>query len=245
MKKTIILCLAAIAATVLPMQAGTPKGNISFNPEPGDNRPFGISVGLVTKQITFDEETYPWMILNQLATGELTKKSSPSFRVGLSWSPEFRYGIGLQTGIYYELSTDSYSYNDNSITETSEKISIDEHNLSIPLRIQWRYEIIRDLSIFIYTGPSFDFSVAYNAKVSISMPDMNINETEKVNVYNDDSDLNRFNMLWGVGAGVRWKFLQLNIGGDWGLTSIFKSTAGDDIVAHLNKPFHISISYLF
>lgn len=245
MKKTIVLCLAAIAATALPIQAGTPKGNISFNPEPGDNRPFGISVGLVTKQITFGEETYPWMLLDQLATGELTKKSSPSFRVGLSWSPEFRYGIGLQTGIYYELSTDSYNYYDNSIIETSEKISIDEHNLSIPLRVQWRYEIIRDLSIFIYTGPSFDFSVAYNAKVSISMPDRNINKTEKVSVYNDDSDLNRFNMLWGVGAGVRWKFLQLNIGGDWGLTSIFKSAAGDDVVAHLNKPFHISISYLF
>ena len=47
-------------------------------------------------------------------------------------------------------------------------------------------------------------------------------------------------MLWGVGGGVRWKGLQLMLGGDWGLTKIV-----DNYDVKLNKPFFITVSYLF
>ena len=120
----------------------------------------------------------------------------------------------------------------------SSKLKLDEHTLSIPVRVQYRYEIIPDLSVFIYTGPSFDISLAYNATAEMSA--MGISESEKDNLYND-SDNNQFHLMWGVGAGVRWKFLQLNIGGDWGLTPLYKSESG----THLNKPFHITLSYRF
>ena len=224
MKKLNIFCIAAaMICLTLPSTAGTPEGKIAFNPEPSDNRPFGISVGLVTKQMSDGSTKIPWMMLDQIATGRMNKKSSPSFQIGFSWSPEFRYGIGLQTGIFYELSADSYK---------RYYIKIDEHTLSIPLRVQWRYEIIRDLSLFIYTGPSFDIGLVYNIK----------ERGRKIDAYKHiDSDFSRFHMMWGVGAGVRWKFLQLNIGGDWGLTPLYKSESG----AHLNKPFHITLSYRF
>lgn len=167
------------------------------------------------------------------------QKSSPSFQIGFSWSPEFRYGIGLQTGIFYELSVDSYSISETIMGESiSSKLKLDEHTLSIPVRVQYRYEIIPDLSVFIYTGPSFDISLAYNATAEMSA--MGISEREKENLYND-SDNNQFHLMWGAGAGVRWKFLQLNIGGDWGLTPLYKSESS----AHLNKPFHITLSYRF
>ena len=68
--------------------------------------------------------------MEQLAEGELgNKKSSPSFQIGFSWSPEFRYGIGIQTGVYYELSVDNLS-NFGGYISTSCKL--DEHTLSIP-----------------------------------------------------------------------------------------------------------------
>lgn len=66
-------------------------------------------------------------------------------------------------------------------------------------------------------------------------------ETEKYNAY-EDGDINRFNMLWGVGAGIRWKGLQLMLGGDWGLTNIYKD---DSWKTKLNKLFSISLTYLF
>ena len=240
MKKFIFKATAAIAA--IAAMSGTSyaqSGKLQFNPEPSDNRPFGISVGLVTKQLSDGQNKMPWMFMEQLAEGELgNKKSSPSFQIGFSWSPEFRYGIGIQTGVYYELSVDNLSVSENiGGYDLSTSCKLDEHTLSIPLRVQWRYEIINDLSIFLYTGPSFDIGLAYNVNMSANIPSVGSQDNIKVDAYKE-SDLNRFNMTWGVGAGIRWKFLQLNLGSDWGLTSIMEGTK-------LNKPFHVTLSYRF
>lgn len=208
-----------------PARTNAGQGKLRFNPEPSDNRPFGISIGYTSKQQTDGEDKVPWVYLGN----NENKKSSAALRVGLYWAPEFRYGLGIQTGLYYEM---SYSKEDSE----GIKISWSEHNLSIPLRIQYRYEIISDLSVFIYTGPSFDISLANTMKASAD------GYSEKINVnVIEESGLNRFNMLWGVGAGVRWRGLQLMLGGDWGLTKIYK----DDYGIKLNKPFSISLSYQF
>lgn len=124
------------------------------------------------------------------------------------------------------------STNNNSTDYDGTPINVkgSEHTLNIPLRVQYRYEIIRNLSVFIYTGPSFDIHLAlvrnWNGEVE--------------ELYHGDSYLNRFQMLWGVGAGVRWKGLQLMMGGDWGLMPFEKES-----IHKLNKPFFISLSYLF
>lgn len=195
-----------------------------FNPEPqGDKRTFGISIGYTSKQIKYSDGKYPWCYIGE----DESKKSSPALQVGFYWAPEFRYGVGLQTGLYYELSTSKYSGEGYSA-------SVSEHNLSVPVRLQYRYEIIRDLSIFLYTGPSLDVSVAMKGKASY------MGESEEINMYAEEGAPGRFNMLWGVGAGIRWKGLQLMLGGDWGMLNLYKDEA-----SKLSKPFHISLTYLF
>lgn len=225
--------------------ASESKGNVKkrgFNPEPvARKRPFGLSIGYVSKQIDNMGTKIPWVAF----TWD-DRKYSPALRVGLWWAPEFKYGIGLQTGIYYELSYSNYKgdvYDSilGGLLAENASLSLMEHNLSIPLRLQYRYEIIPDLSVFIYTGPSFDYSVAYDATVTLG------GETRKVSIYSEEMEaelgggFNRFNVLWGVGAGVRWKGLQLILGGDWGLTNIVKDYSG----SKLDKPFTISLQYLF
>ncbi len=214
---------------------------IKFNPEPvARKRPFGLSVGYVSKQCNNMGLKIPWVY----AGYDETKKSSPALRVGLWYAPEFGYGIGLQTGIYYELSYSHYKgdvYDFDYLLAKNANISLMEHNLSLPLRIQYRYEIIPDLSIFIYTGPSFDFSVAYEGKVTVG------NESGTVSMYSKEMEeelgfsYNRYNILWGVGGGIRWKGLQLSFSGDWGLTNLVKDYSG----TKLNKPFSVSLQYLF
>lgn len=229
-ESTVAVTAASENTAAVATVAAVPKTNsdkLRFNLEPqGEKRTFGISVGYTSKQMKDkDGDKYPWCYIGD----DDSKKSSAALRVGFYWAPEFRYGIGLQTGLYYDMSTSTYKEEEISLSSS-------EHSLSIPLRIQYRYEIIPDLSIFLYTGPSFDISLAYTAKASY------MGETEKESMYGEDSDLNRFNMLWGVGAGVRWKGLQLMLGGDWGLTNIYKD---DPWKTKLNKPFSISLTYLF
>lgn len=240
MRKFISFAAILMMIAALPLTAASPEnGKLTFNPEPSDNRPFGISVGMSLKQVNTHGYKSSWMMTTLF---DEEKKVSPAFQIGFTWSPEFRYGIGIQTGIYYELSTDSYSENGTIMDEKySSSINLNEHNLSIPVRAQWRYEIIQDLSVFLYTGPSFDISLAYNISISNKIPAFDIDESAKMSLY-DESDINRFNLMWGVGGGIRWKFLQFKVGGDWGLTSLYHDEVEK---AKLNRPFYFSLSYQF
>lgn len=156
--------------------------------------------------------------------------TSAALKIGLTVTPEFKYGIGIQTGIFYELT--AASHRDRS---EGYKVSMSEHSLDIPLRVQYRYEIIRDLSVFLYTGPEFEIGLAYTMKEKAD------EETDRVSLYGDEMPWRRFRMYWGVGAGIQWKYLQLRMGGDWGLLSCYKYVD----YCKMDKPFNICLSYLF
>lgn len=236
MRKTIISAVAAAALTAVLCPALSAQSTIQFNPEPlTGNRALGISVGVVTKQLTQGDIKMPWMYLDYL-TGDSKAKQSVALQVGLTWSPEFRYGIGLQTGLFYEMSYQSKTMGTEGISVSG---SLSDHNLSIPLRVQWRYEIVPDWSVFVYTGPSFDIGVGGKFKQSAEAMGESVATEESI--YDPEYGFKRFNMLWGVGAGVRWKFLQLRIGGDWGLLNINRL----DEKVTLSKPLHVTLSYLF
>lgn len=184
----------------------------------------GLSVGYSAKRLVSPGYKGPW-----IGGGEGGYKlTNPALKAGLYWAPEFKYGIGLQGGAYYEWST--YI----SPSNAPYSVEISEHTVSFPLRVQYRYEIMKDLSVFAYTGPSFDVSVEY--KTTVSAGDMKHIHYE----YGEGSDLRRFNLLWGAGIGVRYNCVQLMMGGDWGLINISKSTP-----AKLNKPFFVTLSYVF
>ena len=199
MRKTIISAVAAAALTAVLCPALSAQSTIQFNPEPlTGNRALGISVGVVTKQLTQGDIKMPWMYLDYL-TGDSKAKQSAALQVGLTWSPEFRYGIGLQTGLFYEMSYQSKTMGTEGISVSG---SLSDHNLSIPLRVQWRYEIVPDWSVFVYTGPSFDIGVGGKFKQSAEAMGESVATEESI--YDPEYGFKRFNMLWGVGAGVRW-----------------------------------------
>ena len=229
MRTAVALTALALTGTLLPARNG-----IQFNPEPlTGNRALGISVGVVTKQLRQGDVVMPWMYLDRLIDRSGPDQSA-SLQVGLIWSPEFRYGVGIQTGIYYEMSTQSRDV--EGLTAT-----LSDHALSIPLRVQWRYEIVPDWSVFVYTGPSFGIGVA--GKMRLSGEVLGQEMSTEDGIYDPEYGYRRFNMYWGVGAGVRWRFLQLRIGGDWGLLNINGNSNLERIV--MNKPLHVTLSYMF
>ena len=126
----------------------------------------------------------------------------------------------LQTGVYYELTMEQHSYE----TNRAYSFFASEHALAIPIRFQYRIEVAKDFSLFLYTGPSFDFGLAFNIRQetrgvgSLIKPDV-----EEYNIYKEspqELSIYRVNVMWGVGGGLRWKGLQLRAGGDWGLINM-------------------------
>ena len=221
---------------------GGSKFKLQFNPTPtGDKHIFGITLGYTSKTMSAsdsrEKEEMPW-----LGVGE-NKKSTPGLLIGFTATPEFKYGIGIQTGLTYELYRAVEKYHDDEVTE---KLSAMEHSITIPLRVQYRYEIIRDLSVFLYTGPAFE--VAFGGVVKDQAGSET--ETDKLDgpdgMYSKNGGYNRFQMYWGFGGGVQWKYLQLRMGGDWGITDLRKKEYRDSGSTYTrNKPFSICLSYLF
>lgn len=184
----------------------------------GERRPLGISVGYTARQLRTPDGSFPWC-----GIGDLARSSSPAWTVGLYWAPEFKYGLGIQTGVYADFATCTY-----------DDISLFDCNLSVPLRVQYRYAILSNLSVFVFTGPGFDMGLAYNV-------DMDGHPEDGFSLY-DTADISRFNLTWGIGAGLRWNGLQIMFTSDWGLLNVLKDSKDR---VRLNKPFGVSIAYNF
>lgn len=184
----------------------------------GERRPLGIAVGYTARQLRISDGVFPWC-----GIGGSARSSSPAWTAGLYWTPEFKYGLGIQTGIYADFTSGSY-----------EDISVFDCNVSVPIRVQYRYAIMNSLSVFVFTGPGFDMGLAYNVSVA-GHPEDNFS------LY-DVADISRFNLTWGFGAGLRWNGLQIMFTSDWGLLNVLEGSKGS---ARLNKPFGVNIAYNF
>lgn len=261
-----------------PVAAPKPKREVKLPSPKSKQRPIGIVIGYTQKSLSAKEYDYVYneknkqyeisnvkKVKNGLTNYYLwdynderpAKKYSNTLVFGFSWTPEFGYGFGLQTGIYYELTMERHKYDsyDPDIyiypyRGYTHSLFANEHALSIPLRFQYRIEVAKDFSLFLYTGPSFDFSLAFNIRETISYIDSKLEpEVTKHNVYKESAQedrLHRVNVMWGVGGGLRWKGLQLRAGGDWGLINMIgpRPEIPEDKI-FLHKPFHIALSYQF
>lgn len=189
MKKNFLLAITALFASSAVAY--------DFSFEPSTNPWLGVTVGYVSSQLhtTSSSKTTTSGILGEQivvsdgTTGKQKKDSWTEFtdkakqwpsrnystciQAGLTFNPEFKYGIGLKTGLLYECAIYNggdqtefaYSWQTQSgkkkVTSSySEKTSSSyvssDHALSIPLQISWRVEVYKELSLFIYTGPVID-----------------------------------------------------------------------------------------
>ncbi len=226
----------------------------------GENRWIGASIGYTTKQICYIFNVPGEFVAtgeeidgrerigltNMVLLSEINnfsededskfsrspKKLSNGLSIGLFLAPEIAYGIGIQTGIYYDLMME------NAESEDYE-ISVKDHSLSIPLRLQYRYELFEDFSLFAYTGPSFDIGMGLTAELK------NVHSGQKTDInYYKNWDIRRLNVLWGAGIGFRYKGLQFRIGGDWGLKNMaYEGDKKNKMLIH--KPLQLAISYQF
>ncbi len=249
MKKTITLLAAALMVS-------TSAFALSWNPEPASEQHLvGVTIGWANKTMQTDG------ITTSLTAVDDDQLLGNTLKVGLTITPEFKYGIGLQAGVYYEWTGNSYMYSD--ILGKIEWRN-NNHEISIPVRLQWRYEIINGMSVYAFTGPSFDIGILYSERVKLFDAEGALAGKAFVNDYsgryNIDSSLasvlgwsgegkndnvkayKPFHPYWGFGVGFQWEYLRLQISSDWGIMNVSNNT---NHAVYFNKPIEVSFSYLF
>lgn len=218
----------ASAATAANSKAEEPAAEdpandkkIKFNPTPSDKFVVGLTVGYVSKSVkeTDGSATEKGSFL----LGRLGK-TTPVMRFGLTINPTFKYGIGIRTGVFMEYGREKGKISGYNITAH-------DINVSLPVQLSYRYELIKNLSFMIYTGPVFDFGAYAFTQADGS-------STKSKNLYSVDG-YKGFNALWGIGAGVQWSRLRLDVGGEFGMS---KKNKESDYYATWNKPFYITLT---
>ena len=100
---------------------------------------------------------------------------------------------------------------------------------------QYSFEIAPSLKVFAFAGPTINFGIAQQTVTKTTVLGNEVKATINhydIDVNNDDkSDLSRFDLKLGLGAGARYDKFELRVGYDWGMLDM-NTTDG---VLHRNQ----------
>lgn len=199
----------------------TVQNKTKRNLTPSDRTLMGVSVGFALRQTDIQEgpkTRYVFM---------------PTYQLGYIFQPEFKYGLGVKTGVDFEFGGNN---------EYRSKQSIINISMSIPLQGSYRCEWSNGLSTLFYTGPIFDFGMLMKIKVG-AQP-----YSEAYNLYSDGyyGGYEGFNCLWGFGIAAqhnRWRFaFDAGVGI---VHTIYGGYRYFSINGFNHKPMTLSIAYMF
>ena len=252
MKKIYSILLAALLVS----------GNVfAIDWDPRPQYQFGVTVGWMDKMMrTVNGDNVTNLSLTNVDGKE---KLGNTLQIGVNYTPTFNYGIGLNVGVYYE-----WTWNNNmeDIGLGKFEAKCNNHEISIPVRAQWSLGITDNMTVYVFTGPSFDFGLLYSQRFRLYGLDGNLDEKGFVNAYsgkynvgskiasiagfpssgegkNDNwKEYKAFHPYWGFGVGFQWEYLRLQVTSDWGIMNVSNHP---DKQIYFNKPIAISFSYLF
>lgn len=190
--------------------------------------PVGLSVGYVSKQ---------WRIESGGQTTKLghwqDSKQVQGIQAGLVAEPQFKYGLGLFIGIFYEYyytkdepwKKDESSQTDKPASNISGenhpvqrtrgsnykgrdhlKYTQSEHALYIPVRLEYRANFSKDFQLFAYGGLAADIGLGGNYEIYNETADFETISMSGSDIY-DNPNLchgwKSFNLSYEFGGGLR------------------------------------------
>ncbi len=213
--------------TVNVFQDGNP--NIRTFNQLYDNCMWGISVGYVLKQWEYNLAGNIWK------TGPFDDDNMlRGIQAGVRFAPQFWYGIGINTGLFYE-----YCWEANwgaYVNNVSYNRSYKEHGIYIPLHLKYTLNFNEWFQFSLYGGLGLNYVISGKAYLQ------NDNEYKKWDVFYEDRDWHRLNFMLEYGASFKVKSFQIDISRSKGITN----WAGiKDYRLKVGRPLAVSLTYFF
>lgn len=153
------------------------------------------------------------------------------FQIGVPVQPIFGYGLGLNTGLYFEAYfadwTDTENYGD--------KFNMTEYCMYMPVDLMFRLPLGENFSIYVNGGIGIDWSIETELTAE-GYDDYKID-------YGEDGAPNHFNFSAEFGGGIQYKALQVSGNYQIGLNNNSKMV-NDEVTAKLRK-FSVQLSLMF
>lgn len=199
-----------------------------FN-EPKDEYIIGLTAGYVQKQWVYDTDGHKEKVD---VFGD--SKYTNGIQFGIRFDPQFKYGFGINTGLFYEyyfdkLDLEEYDYQYHYTSS--------EHCLYMPLHIKYSLNFSEWFQLAFYGGIGLDYGLSGTINIKSDESDY-----DPINIYDEDLDMKRFNTSLEYGASIRVKNVQLDFSMSKGLINM---SDNDDYKVKQNKLMNISVSYCF
>ena len=148
----------------------------------------------------------------------------------------FYAGLGYTIPVLDDLSFTPTSYGPFSINGKRQ-----DHFINVPLHLSYGIDLSSALRFFVYGGPTASIAVA--SKVTNTGSVSNVGSTSKsYDRYEEDSNLQRFDVLLGVGAGVLVnEMIRFQAGYDFGMLNRYNTNN----YALKRNQFTVGIAFLF
>ena len=97
-----------------------------------------------------------------------------------------------------------------------------DHTLSVPIDLKYAYNFNDNFRVYAFAGPRVAVGVAFYNVAKFQ------GESEKSDdMYGEDGMYSRFDLQLGLGAGIQYKRVSLELGYDWGMLNRIKSEYTD------------------
>lgn len=204
------------------------RSHHQFN-EKKDDYMWGLSAGYFRKQ---------WVLK---ANGVKTKEGMfgddeymNGVQFGLRFDPQFGYGIGINTGLFYE---HCWADSDDDYDEYgSYHLTYREHGIYAPVHLKYTMNFSEWFQLSFFGGAGFNYVISGKLRA------VDGNDESDAQDFFDDDDMKRFNIMLEYGASIRVKCVQIDFTMSQGIT---KWIDNEDLVMRQGRPFSVSASVAF
>ncbi|MDE5845249.1 MAG: PorT family protein [Muribaculaceae bacterium] len=98
-------------------------------------------------------------------------------------------------------------------------LSIKKFGMRIPVMAGYHFDFTNSIKVYLFTGPELE--IGLSAK-EYAKGQHNIEMSESI--YGDEGDLNRVDLLWGLGAGVSYNHFYFSISGGLGMLNMLSDS---------------------
>lgn len=207
-------------------------------------RPVGLSVGYVQKRWVWNQPDENVAEFHTDFWGE--DKYIPGIQAGVRIQPQFKYGFGMSTGLFYEYYLDKC--NDQTGTDDmgysyTYDAKYQEHSLYIPINLEYRFTLAKNFSLFVNGGISMDVGLAGSIMATAEGEDQPYYKEEHIYGASDDWTLQkRFNLSYEFGGGIQIFGVQMSFNVAKGL---LEHSSEEGLSMKVDKPMMISLAYVF
>lgn len=133
------------------------------------------------------------------------------------------YNVPVKANLYIEPGLkfyyDTYSLKADIVEDLGSStrvnaLDIKKFGMRIPVMAGYHFDFTDDFKLSIFTGPELE--IGLSAKEYAKVKNLEVSN----NLYGEDGDMNRVNLLWGFGAGITYQHFYFGINGGIGLTNV-------------------------